>query len=104
MLYAQPPAAMTENPSGGLNGNEPHRCIYLTLCSQVGGAVWVGLGGGALLEEMCHRLSDFRGHIHVQCALCFLFVAQDVSPQLQSPDLLPADTMPPLFLWDHKPK
>jgi hypothetical protein len=61
--------------------------------------------------EMCRRYVLVGGSVsqevdilHSQDGLCFLFVAQDVSPQLQSPDLLPADTMPPLFLWDHKPK
>jgi hypothetical protein len=30
-----------------------HRLIYLNVCSTVDGTVWEGLGGVALLEEVC---------------------------------------------------
>lgn len=36
----------------GLNDNGPHRCIYLNAWSAVGGTVWRGLGGVALVEEL----------------------------------------------------
>lgn len=32
----------------------PHRLEYLTIWFQVGGVVWSGLGGVALVEEVCH--------------------------------------------------
>jgi hypothetical protein len=34
--------------------NGSHRLIYLNTCPPVGGTVWEGLGGVALLEEVCH--------------------------------------------------
>ena len=37
----------------GLNGNGPHKLIYMNAWSPVGGTIWVGLGGVALLEEVC---------------------------------------------------
>ncbi|MGE9715724.1 hypothetical protein ACQP3F_29420, partial [Escherichia coli] len=53
----------------------------------IDGIIWVGLEGVALLQEGCHR-GRRRKRIKVSnpCAipisLCFLFGAQDVSPQL----------------------
>lgn len=39
----------------GLNKNNPHRLREcLTTRSHVGGAVWVGLAGMALLQDVCH--------------------------------------------------
>jgi hypothetical protein len=37
-----------------LNENGPHRFIYLSAWSSVGGTLWEGLVGVALLEEVCH--------------------------------------------------
>jgi hypothetical protein len=39
-----------------------HWLIYLNVCSAVGGAVWGGLGGVALLEEECRW--DFKSPCH----------------------------------------
>ena len=39
---------------GILNENGSHRLIYLNVWSPVGGPVWEGLGGVALLKEVCH--------------------------------------------------
>ena len=41
------------NSHCGLNENDPHRLIYLNAWSPVGGTIWKGLGGVALLEKMC---------------------------------------------------
>ena len=38
----------------GLNKNDPHKHIYLIVWSLGSGTTWEGLGGVALLEEMCH--------------------------------------------------
>lgn len=38
----------------GLNKNGPQRLMYLNTWSPVSGSVWEGLGGGSLLEEVCH--------------------------------------------------
>lgn len=35
---------------GGLNVNSPYRLTVLNAWSEVGGSIWEGLGGGALLE------------------------------------------------------
>ena len=37
-----------------LNENSHHRLIYLDTCSVIGGTVWEGLGGLAVLGEVCH--------------------------------------------------
>ena len=37
---------------GGLSENGPHRLMYLNTWSSIGGTVWEGLVGVALLEEM----------------------------------------------------
>jgi hypothetical protein len=39
---------------GALKETGLHRLIYLNACSAVGRTVWEGLGGVALLEEVCH--------------------------------------------------
>ena len=39
---------------GCLNENSPHGLIYFNALIPVSGTVWKGLGGVALLEEMCH--------------------------------------------------
>jgi hypothetical protein len=41
-------------PCDSLNEDGSHRLIYLNTWSSVGGVVWEGLGGMALLEEMRH--------------------------------------------------
>ena len=38
----------------GLNKIDPYRLIYLNTYPPVGGIVWEGLGGVALLEEVSH--------------------------------------------------
>ena len=38
----------------GLHENDPQRLMVLTAWSPFGGTVWDGLGGVALLEEVCH--------------------------------------------------
>ena len=40
---------------GDLSENGPHRLVRLNAWSLVGGTVWKGLGGVALLEDLCHR-------------------------------------------------
>ena len=39
---------------GSLNENGPHSFIYLSVWSPVGGTVWEGLEGVALLVAVCH--------------------------------------------------
>jgi hypothetical protein len=39
---------------GGLNENSLHRFMNLNIWFLDGGTVWEGLGGMALLEEVCH--------------------------------------------------
>ena len=43
-----------QDTCGGLNENGPCRFIYLNAWFPVDGTVWEGLGGVALLEEVCH--------------------------------------------------
>ena len=43
----------------GLNENGPHRLIYLNAWLRVGRTVWEGIGGVALLEEVCHWRAGF---------------------------------------------
>jgi len=38
----------------GLDGNGPQRLMCVNTWSPVGKTVWEGLGGVALLEEVCH--------------------------------------------------
>jgi hypothetical protein len=38
----------------GLNENGPYMLSYLNSWSSVGWTIWEGLGGMALLEEVCH--------------------------------------------------
>ena len=44
----------------GVDVNGPHRHIYLNAWSLTGRAVWEGLGGVALLEEVYHRRQALR--------------------------------------------
>ena len=37
-----------------MNKNGSHRLIYLNVLTPVGGTVWEGLVGVALLKEVCH--------------------------------------------------
>jgi hypothetical protein len=101
VLYAQPPAAMTENPSGGLNGNDPHRCIYLNLCSQVGGAVWERLGGMALLERFITG-GGLWGFKSLCPAHSLLFSVSGLSSQLllKCHACLPAAIVPIVLVMD----
>ena len=45
---------------GGLNENVPHSLGCLDTWCPVGGAVWEGLGGAALQEEVCHWGAGFE--------------------------------------------
>lgn len=38
---------------GSLNKNDTHRPIYLTIWPLIAGTVWKGLGGLAMVEEVC---------------------------------------------------
>jgi hypothetical protein len=42
-----------ETVCSDLHENVPHRLRCLNTWSPVGGTVWIGLGGVALLEEVC---------------------------------------------------
>lgn len=82
---------------GGLNGNDPHRFIYLNTLFPVD---WEGLGGVALLEELYHcgwivRLNILK-LFPVSLSFCLMTVSQDVSFQLsfQSLACLPACLLP----------
>ena len=37
-----------------LDENGPHKFLFVNAWSPVGGTVWEGLGGVALLKEVCH--------------------------------------------------
>ena len=43
-----------------LNETGLHRLIYLNACFSVGGTVWEGLRGVALLEQVCHWVWALR--------------------------------------------
>lgn len=81
------------NQCGGLNKNGPNKLIGLNVWSPVGGIVWEGLGGVALLKEFCHWEQALRFHktgAISQSALCLLFAIQDVSTQLFLAPYLPS--------------
>ena len=48
--------------SGSLNENDPCSLIYLNAWLPVGRTIWEGLGGVALLEEVCHWGWALRFH------------------------------------------
>lgn len=60
---------------GDLKKNITHVVGYLNTCFQVDLAVWGGLGGSALLEEVSHgvRLWDYTTSTSLQFALCLSF-------------------------------
>lgn len=90
------PKLIHRSSCGGLNGDAPHSQFL------VGGAIWAGLGGMALKEEV-RRPLRFQS-----CALCTvprmfslpracLLVASGVRPQLPSVATVPGAVLRPLL-------
>lgn len=73
----------TEKNHSGLNKNDPHRFICLNTWSPVAGTIWKGLGGVALMEQICHRAGSevSKASFHPQYIPCLLLTIQDVSSQ-----------------------
>lgn len=66
--------------------NVSHIFRHLNMWSPAAGAIWGGLGGVVLMEDINHwgRTLRFKASHHPVYSLCFLFMAQLVNPQLSA--------------------
>lgn len=73
-----------------LNGNGPHRFLSLKYLVTADGTVWKGLGGVALLEDLCHQ-GAWKALLSSQ-EFCLVLTDQDMSSQLFPLPCLPLVT------------
>jgi hypothetical protein len=85
-----------------------HELIYLNTCSPVAGTVWEGLGGVALLEEVCHHRWALKFQrpepLPVSFPLPQAYRADVISQLLlQCQDCVPAAMLPAMLVMNSDP-
>jgi hypothetical protein len=106
------PRSSQQTCHSGLKKNAPYRLMYLNTWSPVSATVWEGLGGVALLEEVCHYGVVFevsKAHtVPTGSSLTLLWIRCKLSTSATAL-CLPAAVLPTMMvmdttiLWNHEP-